>query len=409
VAPEETLRRVDGAARSLGVTRLGDITGMDRVGLPTYSAIVPRSKDRISVYTGKSLTRIDAKVGALMEAIERQTALRAQPQIINGSLKELQEHHVVLDPEEAKNELLPDYSASREYNWVFGREIISQCDILVPAGMAGYFWENLSPGPFVEFSSTNGLASGNVREEAICQGLCELIERDAWTLADLGAHLIPWVRRRLVDPATADEGSDDFEAFQTLELEGDPALELFHRAGLRPVLHDITSDIGVPAIYAGVADEAFPGLPMLHGGLGAHPDARVAVRRALTEAAQSRCVDIQAVREDLAPASSNGSTFHVHTQRIAKLDRRMWTLNESQVRRRIFDLPTAVHDDVQEDIDYLLSKLQSCGIRQVIVVDFTPADAPYAVVRVIVPELESWSVNHARLGRRALKYWQAHV
>jgi YcaO-like protein with predicted kinase domain len=408
VAPEETYDRVLEGSRALGVTRLADITGLDRIGIPTYSAIVPRSNDIISVYTGKGIARIDAKVGALMEAIERQTALRAHPQIVIGSLEELQRNHTVLDPTETKDNLLPDYSETRDYAWVFGREIISQRDILVPASMAGYFWPNLLPGPFVRFSSSNGLSSGNVREEAICQGLCELIERDASTLADIGARLLPWVFRRAIDPETADEGVDNFEAFQSLELNDDPAMELFRRAGLQPVLHDITSDIGVPTIYAAVADEAFPGFPMAHGGLGTHPDARVAVRRSLTEAAQSRCVDIQGVREDLVPAS-DGNGFHVHTRRIAKIDRRMWTLNESQARRNITDLPSAVHDDVQEDIDYLLSRLQSCGINQVIVVDFTPADAPFAVVRVIVPELETWSANHARLGNRALKYWQTHV
>ena len=87
----------------------------------------------------------------------------------------------------------------------------------------------------------------------------------------------------------------------------------------------------------------------------------------------------------------------------------MWTLNESQIRRDISALPSVVHEDVLEDIDYLLSKLQSSGIGQVIVVDLSPAGAPFAVVRVIVPELETWSVNHARLGKRALKYWQTHV
>jgi len=409
VTPEETYDRIVEGARALGVTRLADITGLDRVGIPTYSAIVPRSNDRISVYTGKGIARMDAKVGALMEAIERQTALRAKPQIIIGSFEELQRTCIVLDPTEAKDNLLPDYSEASEYSWTFGQELISKSEVLVPASMAGYFWENLLPGPFVQFSSTNGLAAGNVKEEAICQGLCELIERDAWTLADMGAHRIPWVLRQMTDPETGGEGEDDFEIFQTLELDDEPALELFHRAGLQPVVHDITSDIGIPTIHVAVADEAFQGFPMVHGGLGTHPDARVALRRALTEAAQSRCVDIQGIREDLVPASSDRPSVGIHTQRVAKIDRRMWTLNESQIRRDISALPSVVHEDVLEDIDYLLSKLQSSGIGQVIVVDLSPAGAPFAVVRVIVPELETWSVNHARLGKRALKYWQTHV
>ena len=409
ITSEETYDRVHAEARALGMTRLADITGMDRIGIPAYSAIVPRSKDIISIYTGKGIALIDAKVGALMEAIERQTALRARPHIVIGSLEELRSNYVVLDPAEAKLNLLPDYSETRRYDWILGQELISKGDVLVPAGLVGYFWDELSPGPFVRFSSTNGLASGNVREEAICQALCELIERDAWTLADIGAHLIPWVRRRLVDPETANEGEDDFEAFQTLEVEDDPALELFYRAGLRPVLHDITSDIGIPTVFAAVLDESFPGCSMIHGGLGTHPDARVSVRRALTEAAQSRCVDIQGVREDLCPPGSTRSAFNWHTSRISEVNRKVWTINNSSVHKGISSLPSTVHDDVQQDIDYLLSRLESYGIHQVIVVDFTPSGAPFAVVRVIVPELETWSVNYAKLGRRALKFWQSHV
>ncbi len=74
---EDTLHRVHEAARTLGVTRLADITGLDHVGIPTYNAVVPASADAISVYTGKGLRPVDAKVGALMEAIERQTILIA--------------------------------------------------------------------------------------------------------------------------------------------------------------------------------------------------------------------------------------------------------------------------------------------------------------------------------------------
>jgi ribosomal protein S12 methylthiotransferase accessory factor len=409
VAPDETYRRVFAEACALGVTRLGDITGMDCIGVPAYCAIVPNSRDVISVYTGKGLDRIDAKVGALMEAIERQTALRARLPIKVGSFETLSKEYCVLDPRETLLELLPDYSETREYSWVSGYELVSKREVFVPASLAGYFWRDVLPGPFVAISFTNGLASGNVKEEAICQALCELIERDAWTLAEIGAHLIPWVRRRLVEPETADAGEDDFEMFQSLDLDGDQAMELFARAGLRPVVHDITSDIGIPTIFAAVLDDSFPGLPMIHGGLGTHPDARVAARRALTEVAQSRCVDIQGVREDLCLPDAELSSFNAHTRRISQVNRRIWTINDSLVRKDISVLPSAVYGDVQEDLDYLLCRLQRRGINEVIVVDFTPTGAPYAVVRVIQPQLETWSVNRAKLGRRALDFWRTHV
>ncbi|MGC2572247.1 MAG: YcaO-like family protein [Candidatus Nitrosopolaris sp.] len=42
------------------------------------------------------------------------------------------------------------------------------------------------------YSHTNGLASGNILEEAICHALCEVIERDAISIADLCASCIPY-------------------------------------------------------------------------------------------------------------------------------------------------------------------------------------------------------------------------
>jgi len=298
---EETIERVYPAARKLGVTRLADITGLDRIGVPTYSAIVPRSKDGLSVSTGKGLRPAEAKAGALMEAIERQTAIYARPPLIQGSFEELRRQCAILDPRDTLESLLDDYDGSRNYFWVRGIDLVSDSTILVPAHMAGLVWDDVPNGPFRDHLTSNGLSSGNIREEAICQGLCELIERDAWTLADLGAHLIPWARRHMLNRETADSGPDDFELFPSIESVDSPAAQQFEAASLSPIVHDITSDIGIPTIFAAIPDESLPGFPMVHGGVGTHPDVRVAVARALTEAAQSRCVDIQGVREDLMP------------------------------------------------------------------------------------------------------------
>ncbi|MGC2619305.1 MAG: YcaO-like family protein [Acidobacteriaceae bacterium] len=405
---EETFARAQLVAKSLGVTRLADITGLDRVGIPTYSAVVPRSADDLSVYNGKGMQAIDAKTGALMEAIERQTALRARLPMVEGSFEELREKHAVLDPRDGKEVLAGDYSATRSYAWVAGRDLMGDREVLVPAKLAGYLWHEVPHPSCFAYTSTNGMAAGNIREEAICQGLCEVIERDAWTLAEVGAHLLPWARRRMADAESQEAGADDLEMLACVDVD-DPLVERFERAGLHPVMHDITSDLGIPTVFAAVADEMIPGFPMVHCGLGTHPDAGVAARRALTEAAQSRCVDIQGVREDLTPVDGTASALNLHTRRVSAVNRRQWYLGQSTVRRRITDLPSTVHDDVQEDLDYLLEKLRARGVEQVIVIDFTGPDAPFAVVRVIVPALETWAIARGPLGRRAMEYWRAHA
>lgn len=409
VTAEETLAKAWPLARALGVTRLADITGLDRVGIPTWSAVVPQSDDIFSVYNGKGLRHVDARAGALMEAIERQTALKTRLPVVEGSFQDLRQYRAILDPKELKEVLAPDYSETRSYSWVVGRDLLADRDVLVPAAFAGYLWKDLPHPSCFAFNSTNGLSAGNVREEAIVQALCEVIERDAWTLAEVGAHLLPWVRHRIAAPASLASAEDDYELFPCIDLDDEPALHLFERAGLHPILHDITSDTGIPTVFAAVADETVPGYPMVHCGVGTHPDAQVAARRALTEAAQSRCVDIQGVREDIEPFDAPPTTLNMHTRRVRTVNRRQWHLGESKVRRRLSDLPSVSHDDLQQDLDHILSRLRACDFSQVIVVDFTPPGAPFAVVRVIVPELETWSLTQGPLGRRALEFWRRHA
>ena len=60
-------------AARCGVTRLADITHLDRLGAPVFQAIRPWSQG-LSVHQGKGLTREAASLGALMEAAEHHFA-----------------------------------------------------------------------------------------------------------------------------------------------------------------------------------------------------------------------------------------------------------------------------------------------------------------------------------------------
>ena len=54
-------------------------------------------------------------------------------------------------------------------------------DVLVPAQLALSKYSAKPPAMCAfPYSHTNGLASGNVIEEAACHALCEVIERDTY-------------------------------------------------------------------------------------------------------------------------------------------------------------------------------------------------------------------------------------
>jgi len=68
-SPEDTVARVAPKARQIGITRLGNVTGLDRIGIPVTVAVRPNSRS-FSVSQGKGLGVSQAMASAIMEAIE---------------------------------------------------------------------------------------------------------------------------------------------------------------------------------------------------------------------------------------------------------------------------------------------------------------------------------------------------
>jgi ribosomal protein S12 methylthiotransferase accessory factor len=139
-----------------------------------------------------------------------------------------------------------------------------------------------------------------------------VIERDAWTLAIVRGMLVPRIRAisgavragaacRFSDIQDADPDGGLFPILQPETLPNLPRrlAGKFAAAGIRVVIREITSDLGVPTFVAAGCESTGAGLTHFHCGLGTHPDARVAVTRALTELAQSRLTIFQGVREDI--------------------------------------------------------------------------------------------------------------
>ena len=71
------------------------------------------------------------------------------------------------------------------------------------------------------------------------------------------------------------------------------------------------------------------------------------------------------------------------------------------------DVPTCWNLDILDDIRLMLERIRSAGIHQAILVDLSlPGEGVY-VARVIVPGLESWAVDHGRIGWRATRFWKS--
>ena len=200
--------------------------------------------------------------------------------------------------------------------------------------------------------------------EAVKHGLFERIERDALELAQ-------W---RTDDEVAA--SCIDLDALRSPELAR--LAQAVSAAGLHLRAFDITSDTGIPAVFATVSP-APTGREVewhhfaLASGSAARLDIEAAAAAAIGEALQSRLTVISGARDDFQP--------QVYEQRIAE-DLLVFP------RAR----PTYVPDrddsaDRPRDLRSLLDRLRDSAVDRVIVVPLHE-DEDFAVAKVVVPGLE---------------------
>lgn len=383
VPPRETLARVRPLMSKLGITRIADVTGLDRIGVPVVAVIRPNSRS-VSVAQGKGLTLDAAEASGLMESIESYHAEHARLPLLHGSARELAQLHPLADvtrlPLLATSTFHPDLPLL----WTAAVDLASGASVLVPYEVVHTdFRVPLPAGSGAFLMSSNGLASGNNLPEALSHGICELVERDANTLFVMGGGTKQSSRH--VDPTTVT----------------DPAcrsvLERFEAADCAVGIWETTSDVGIPSFLAILADHdahsARPMPPMT--GSGCHPRRHVALLRALTEAAQGRLTIIAGARDDLS-----GRGFDEHTAVRSTQDFTRF-LAEVRAERSFSTAPDFDHSTFEGDVDFELRCLRAAGLQQVLSVNLSRPEYDVAVVRVIIPGLEAMSeVRGCVLGER---------
>jgi ribosomal protein S12 methylthiotransferase accessory factor len=429
---QDTLAEIIPLCTKIGVTRISDITCMDRLYIPNYSAILPGTEDTIWVYSGKGPTKSQAKASALMEAIERYSSLsNAYPRtFIRGNYLELSKSYTkVLHPDEVVEAVNQEYNEKDALvDFMPGFDLLTNEDVLVPAEIALYRYCPKKPAisAFSQFH-TNGLASGNVLEEAICHALCEVIERDAVSIADLCVSCIPYnILEKIIDtlrnekdgryvipqiPAE-DKFVDDPSIFSDVDIseilaEFEPIKRLvkrFTKAGIPLLIKNITQkDIGIPTFVASSIEWISQDYGYFAKGYGTHPDTRIALIRAITEVSQTRAANIQGARDDLKK---------IQYKENDEIYKRKWQfMHASSVinNKNIIgfsEINTHPNEDILEDINLVLSGLKKAGLKRVIIVDLTNPNIGIPVVRAIVPGLETFEVTKSIMGKRAKKYFR---
>jgi ribosomal protein S12 methylthiotransferase accessory factor len=383
VSPEETLESVRRFFPVMGITRVADITGLDVIGLPVITVCRPNSRS-VTVSLGKGLDPAAARASGVMESIEAFMAERLTQPLLLGSVNDLRSSHPLADVDLLPRTTGSAYHPDAPLLWIEGRELLTGTPRWVPYEMVHTAYTLPRPtGTGCFIASSNGLASGNHLLEAISHAICETVERDGATLHSVRAPQDAASCR--IDPKTVDDPG-------CLE-----ALGRLDRADMSVAIWDITSDVGIPAFIARIAERRqLPAVSAYDAeGMGCHPDRSVALLRALTEAAQSRLGYISGARDDPSGwEHADGAD-----------EEPPWPAPDlaGETARDFTAVPGFDGDSFDADVAWELAALRSAGISEVVAVDLTHQDFGIPVVRVVVPGLEGpvTTIPECCLGQRA--------
>ncbi|MGI9435157.1 MAG: YcaO-like family protein [Geminicoccaceae bacterium] len=363
MAPVKTVARMRKIMPAMGITRIANVTGLDRVGIPVTTVCRPNSRS-IAVAQGKGIDLAAAEASGLMEAIETYHAERIDLPLKYASFEELAYTHEIVNVERLPQLKDSLYHPCLPLLWIEGRDLISGAGTWLPFELVHTnYADPMPPGSGCFFASSNGLASGNQLLEAISHGICEVVERDATAL---------WYQR-----------SDHEKGSRRIQLESirDPncraLLDKYEKADIAVAVWNVTTDVSLPAFYCWVMErggqERLLERPTV--GAGCHPVREVALSRALTEAAQERLTLITGSRDDLDRDDYHGMSLD--------------DVFEVRPEQDMETTPSFPSDTISADVERQLGQLEAASFEQVFVIDLTKYDLfDIPVARVIIPGLE---------------------
>ncbi len=357
---DQTLALLAPRLADLGITRVIDLTPLDRIGLPVFNLCIPNRFTEC--YTaGKGSTREACLVSGLMEAFELRCATEHHAAYVMQArtLEQMRAHGEVIDPQQMLLPVEGPFDGTERFDWFRCLELGSRRQAYLPADLFGFAYGH-DPGVArsTPYTNTNGVASGNSVHEALVHSLCELVERDGLVLSNFGAS-----RPVAVPP-------------DGLPTHVRALLDRIDAADLDLLVFDIGTDIGVPAYQAYLVDACGFGEYHLHSGMGCHPDPHVALSRAITEAGQVRLTYFAGARNDVADGPVGQAAYDA-----------LLACHDEAPPTPIPAAPPP-REDLAEVLDDLCARLAAVGCPEVWVANLSRPDFPQVALACYVPGLE---------------------
>ncbi|MBT3311929.1 MAG: tetratricopeptide repeat protein [Desulfobacterales bacterium] len=359
LAPEDTVKRFRDKIKKMDINILEEVRRIDngRLDIPVFFSVCGHDAKTVTGTTkqmGKGATIQQAEASAVMELAERfsffsfckkpenfftDTYANVKDKAIPFEMiaKSVHDESGDLDISKKIFETLP-LQWTKAYNLTQNREV------LVP-----FNW-------FFMINEFNGPSAGNCREEAISQGICEIVERH---VSSIVSH-----QKLNVDAINPDSATDSM----VVEM-----LKKYKNNGIRLYISDFSLGMGIPSVgILGYDPSSFPAMSELVWTAGTTPDPEKALSRALTEVAQ------------LAGDFNTGSNYVASgLPKFTKLSEADFIINPER-EINISDLPDISNNNIRIEVENCVSALEQKGM-DVILIDTMHSQLEIPAFYTIIP------------------------
>ena len=271
--PEETVLRFREKLKEVDLDILEGTMRIDngRLDIPVYFSFCGKDAEEVigtKKQMGKGGTPHQSEASAVMELAERFSFFsfcKNPNNFIFEEYRNLKDHALPFESiAKSVHDDSDDLDVAKEVfsmlplKWVWAYNLTRQEEVLIP-----FNW-------FYLINEFNGPSAGNCVEEALNQGICEIVERHVSSVVS---------RKELKTPAINLNSITDP---MVLEMIGK-----YKRAGIRLFVSDFSLDTGISSVGVLAYDPVtFPEKSEIVWTAGTTPDPQKALSRALTEVAQ---------------------------------------------------------------------------------------------------------------------------
>lgn len=359
ITPEETVRRLKARLSQLKLDILDRAIRIDtgRLNIPVYFSVC--GKDALSAIgtkkqMGKGATPQQAEASAVMELAERFSFFsfcKEPKNFLTQCRKHIREKALSFEliaksvhDNSDELDITRGFFDDLPLQWTRAYNLTKQEEVLIP-----FSW-------FYAINEFNGPSAGNCREEALMQGISEVVERHVSSLVSHNRLKVPSIRPESVtDPVVRD------------------MLQKYRQAGITLCLSDFSLDTGIPTVGALAFDPAtFPESSEIVWTAGTTPDPQKALSRALTEVAQ--------LAGDFNTAANYVASG---LPKFSSLEEAGYVMNPGK-QVDIQDLPDISNNNIRIEIENCIAALAAKGM-EIIVIDTMHAQLQVPAFYTIIP------------------------